>query len=510
MNDTKIDDRLHDIEDEVRLLSGYISDAVGASLDTRIGGLAKSIESLKGFSVDVQNLSGQAQPDIEAYSSLHEELKTLNETIEAQFADIGERIGAMQPMSPDIKDITGKIPSYSKEFESLRNELKKISDTIGSRLVALEKQIEPMQQNDPEIKKLADQFPKHMEKLLSLQSGLESLQGGLKTLNAAVEQSQNSIGDSVDGGLTRISDDITPRFDAIAGEIKSLNAVVEQSRKSIGDSVDGSLTRLSEDIAPRFDALAGELKTLGDALPVIHDQVQSNNASQSQLQKEITESIGRLKKQFDAVTADFTSNIDSLNKNLSRNGDTIQNMSQRIGQKQDETAAKLLKEVTSLRENSEVIRRMCSTDEEKFLGTMTTVVYNRTTEMSGELTKIINSMKKWFASLDENQRRAAEKTMDRQDDMKKSLQFDINKVSETLQKVDMQVSHDKRRPIGAEIIRTSDKVTALEEIMPGIQEKVASIDEQLAQVSKEVRLMRWYVIAAAGVSIAVLAASFFI
>ena len=36
---------------------------------------------------------------------------------------------------------------------------------------------------------------------------------------------------------------------------------------------------------------------------------------------------------------------------------------------------------------------MCSTDEEKFLGTMTTVVYNRTTEMSGELTKIINSMK---------------------------------------------------------------------------------------------------------------------
>ena len=30
--------------------------------------------------------------------------------------------------------------------------------------------------------------------------------------------------------------------------------------------------------------------------------------------------------------------------------------------------------------------------------------------------------------------------MDRQDDMKKSLQFDINKVSETLQKIDMQVS----------------------------------------------------------------------
>ena len=90
----------------------------------------------------------------------------MNETIEAQFADIGERIGAMQPMSPDIKDITGKIPSYSKEFESLRNELKKISDSIGSRLVALEKQIEPMQQKDPEIKETCRSIPETYGKTL--------------------------------------------------------------------------------------------------------------------------------------------------------------------------------------------------------------------------------------------------------------------------------------------------------------------------------------------------------
>jgi len=169
----------------------------------------------------------------------------------------------------------------------------------------------------------------------------------------------------------------------------------------------------------------------------------------------------------------------------------------------------LLKELFNLKENYEILRRMCSTDEEKFLGSMTTIIYNRTNEMSHELSKTLTNVRNWFATMDKKQQQISDKYLSEQEEMKKILLFDINRIAKTMDDVQSMVVTQEDRKIGNEVIATADKVDEIFHRLPELDDKVSNISSRLDRISSEVLHMRWYVIVAAVISIIVLIISFF-
>jgi len=282
-------------------------------------------------------------------------------------------------------------------------------------------------------------------------------------------------------------------------------------KKTVTDSIGGILPAVSNDVQSlrtTQDKLQKSVQDIAGGMPAVSKDIQSVKTAQEDLKKTVTDSIGGINKNIDAVGNGISMAVAAVKKEVSGYSDSLKSTSETISRNSDQTAEKLLKELAALKDNSEVLRRMCTTDEEKFLGGMTTVIFNRTSEMEEEISKILTNVRNWFNKLDNKQKETTTEFLEKLEEQKKLLLFDISKIAETVRNMDGAIATAEERPIGAEVIATSDRVETIADIVPRMQETISSINEQMENVTAEVKRMRWFVVAAVGISIVVLVTSF--
>jgi hypothetical protein len=152
---------------------------------------------------------------------------------------------------------------------------------------------------------------------------------------------------------------------------------------------------------------------------------------------------------------------------------------------------------------------MCSTDQEKFLGSMTTVIYNNMNELSETMNSLQEKVKNWLVTIDKNLRTISNQSESKQEETKKIILYDVNKINDIVEILKNWCTTEDNRPLGGEMLTVSNRVGKMHEETPLILEKVTLLTNQLEKVSYEIMRMRWFVIGAVAVSVIVLIVSFF-
>ena len=461
MNNGEIDKRLKEIEDEVVLLSDYLGEAVEKKLGQRIGEIQerldkfqKSAVSAEGGKIDISGLTGD-------FSSLHDE--------------IGELIRSLG------------AAEYTDKKDNLTLRLGKTSDTILKELVSLEKNLKDgmhtSSESHEQLKQvLITNFDTLAETIGTIQ-GLCTVDGE-KTLGGEIAHIGGAIG-NITEQIPELSKTVTDKITALEKRTHDTAEQAESKREETKNTLLDNLDLLKATIGEIKQQLSFENETtLGGEF------------------ESIREKIGTLNDALSSSTENLRQELSSFDKTLKDNV-------QQTAAKQENVKNELVRILNNLDDNIEVLRRMCTTDDEKYLGSMMSFVSRKVEEMSEQLPEFAANVKKWLLALDKNVQTAARQTVSKQDEVKKILLYDINKIVETTESIEQSCITLENRPLGSEMIKVSDRVEKMSGELPETLDKVTALSDQLDRVTAEVKRMRWYVIGAVVISIIVLAASFF-
>ena len=496
MSDQKVDNRLKEIEDEILLLSGHLSDAVDKKLGVRIGDLKDGMEKFRKSALAVPAKNGApAAPSIE--------LNKLQDDIDALLKKIGS------------EELEG-------DNDNLALRLENFSGTIMQGLVGLQTTM----QNAVEQTTATQDVVKN------------TLDGNLKTLNDAIENVRNKLTTDVEETLGAEIAEIKDRIENLSGELSSKSGNVMDSLSAIEKNVKESVDRngakqevTREVLLQNLDGLkevaetiqqmltVGEDTTAGTEIIEIKNQIGILSGDLSNSSDTIREELAALDKGISEITV-VKSKIEDLSEELSTGAGTIKEdiaaLDSRIKttadnnmSKQDEVKSILQDDFGKLNDNAEIIRRMVTTDEEKYLGSLTTMIHETVNKLSEELPEIAGQINNRLINVFKNAQDNAKQDMAKQEEIKKILLYDLYKLNETSEAMLRMCTTEEERPLGGEVIVMSDRVEQIAGQMPNITEKINNHSAQLDKISSEVIRMRWFVVGAVLISLAVLIASFF-
>ena len=434
MDKEKIEKRLKEIDDEVRLLSEY----VGESVEKR---LVKHLDGVKVVMETIQESSSQSEIPSEAYTQISDgmlQLKTDLDTLLTTFENNRRN------------DLDGLIERIGKNAGTLVDGVSSIDAAVINA-----------------DKKADGRFDSLNEQLIT---GFEVLKTSSESLTMLLTVNEN---------------------ETLSGLVEKVDAAVASS----GDKADERFGTLDAQLVAGFETLKSSSESLTSLFTV------DENETLAGLVGKIDAGTKKIISELPDISVRVGDGIGAL-KNTLRDG-----VSQ-LDRGTADSRETLLKELRALSENAEVIRRMCATDDEKFLGSMATTIFNHVNRMNEELPKVAVNIKNWFVTLDKKVQASSDDINSRQDEMKKLLLYDLGKISEGTDVLKSMCTTTDERPLGGEMLMVSDRVGSILEDVGDIQYKVTRMADQLDRVSAEVVRMRWFVIAAVTASIVVLATSF--
>ena len=461
MNNKKIDQRLKEIDDEIILLSGYLSDAVEKKLGERISAIKESIDKLRnigpvGGKVDVE------VPEIaDGLTRLQSDLDTL------------------------IKSIGGS--EYKADDDNLTKRLEKSSGVILKSLAALDGQMQDTAQKTA---------VKQEEIKNSLLKSIDDLRSATEIVKHQISQDE----EETLGSLIAL---IHSRIEELSKDIPVSSERMKQGFTLINEAVRTASRQSDEQHDEGHKLLLKNLERLQENADTLQKQLSQDD------EKSLGSRISLMGERIKNISGEIPKTSEKINQGFSSLDKSVQNVSQQLGKQHDEVKEALLKDINNLNDNAEAIRRMCTTDEEKYIGSMTTVIHSTVNEMSETIPNIANNIRKWFQTLDNKVQVTTAEAATSQEEMKKILLFDLNKIGETAEAIRNMCSTVEDRPLGSEMITVSERVEKMSEEVPDIQGKVTALSDKLDRVSSEVIRMRWFVIGAVAISIIVLVASFF-
>jgi hypothetical protein len=460
MNNSKIDQRIKEIENEVVLLTDYMSEAVEKKLGVHIKALKESIDKLQMSGLDIGK--GEIK------------LPNLTEDLSGLKSGIDNLIKLIESKEFQTKDDSLNL--------SIENNIGSIIEKLGSIDTGINESIKKTAENKDELQ---NTFIENIDKLKTLSENIQ----GLCTVDE-----KRTLGKEM--GL------ISAHLEEISGEIVNLS---EKSLKGI-TSVEEVLQNTEGTNAVKQEELKNALlENINNLRTSIDEILQLCKTDDKQLGTEIS-LIGN---KIENVTKEFPNFSSAIQQEVSQLNSEVHKSVEQAAKQQLEMRDSLLREIKNINENAEVIRRMCSTDQEKFLGSMTTVVYNKVNDLSEAMNNLQEKVKNWIFTLDKNIRIISNQTESKQEEMKKIILYDINKLNDDTEILKNCCKTEENRPLGGEMITVSNRVGKMFEESPLILEKVISINERLDSVSAEVIRMRWFVLGAVGISLIVLIASFF-
>jgi hypothetical protein len=619
MNNSKIDQRIREIEDEVVLLTDYMSEALEKKLGVHLSDIKESLDKLQKSGSDIskgelilpdlaEDLSG-LKSSIDKIIKIigTKEFKTqddsLNLSLENNFGSLMEKLDSLDVyINESIKKSAENKEELLKTFLENIDKQKTLSETIqhfcavdeektlGEEIGLINKHIEEISGEvlnlsetgrkgltfvDEVLQNTEGYFLKQEELKKTLIENFDKL----KTLSETIQRlctvdDRKTLGEEI--GL------INKNIEEISGEILKLADTSSKGLASFGDvlqNTEGYFLKqeeLNKTLLENFDKLktlsetiqrlctVDEKKTLGEEIGIIGKHIEEisgeilnlaetnhsgltsveevlksseeiNFLKQEELKKSLLENFDRQLlsidkilqlckmdegKQLGAEIALLSDKIENvaielpnlskiINNEVAQLNSGVRNSVEQFTKQQIEIRDALLKGIKNINDNSEVIRRMCSTDQEKFLGSMTTVVYNNMNEILETMNSLQEKVKNWLFAIDNNLKTLAYKSELKQEETKKNILNDLKKLNDAVEILKIWCTTENNRPLGSEMIYVSNKIKKMYEETPLILEKVTLLASQLDNVSYEVKRMRLFIIGAVAVSIIVLVVSFF-
>lgn len=379
-------------------------------------------------------------------------------------------------------------------------------------------------------KKIDDRLAGLEEEIVLLSSRLSS--GVAENLSGALDDIQNRL-----AGLEKNISAGFERNDA-AGAVTAELGAIESALASISTGLDTLEEQTKQDLlANRLDTLSGtmstEVKTLGTRLSEvaaagktnaddIRNMLTKSTADIAKKTDDITDLIGKsgiLKagEQIDAMgkwVEKATEAIPSLPVQVKKQFDEtekrLQEKSDALSAAQEEVKKVLMKDHDELHRSLEIIRRMCTTDEEKYLGTLATLMNERLGALSAELPEQIAANRQKILALDKSILSASQNAITKQDEAKKLILFDVAAIGKTADEIKRAVATGADTLIGAEVSRIAVRTDRIAEDLPSVLDRVNTISAGMERMAAQVNQMRWFVAGAVGISLIVLIVSFFV
>jgi len=560
MNDQKVDKRLKEIEDEILLLSGHLSEAVEKKLGVVIGDLKDGLETFKKSVLEIPAQKGapaapsveltKLQNDLESIririgskefdtddDNLAKRLNDVSGTIMKALAGLEKNLQAIPakkgaPAAPLIElnklqsDIEALLKNIGSEeldgdTDNLARRLENYSDIIMKGLVGLET---TMQEAIEQTTATQDDVKNTLAvNLTTLNDAIENVRTTLttdveETLGAKIEEIKDFIG-NISGELSAESGKVMDNLSAIEKNVKDSVNRNGANQEESGEVLLQNLSSLNE-VAEKIQQMltVGEDTTAGTEIIEIKNHIGILSVDLSNSSDTINEKLAALDNGICEITA-VKSRIDELSEELSA-GDgiikediaalnsKIKNAADNTASQQEEIKSTLQADIGKLNDSAEIIRRMVTTDEEKYLGSLTTMIHETVGKLSEELPEIAGQLNNRLVNVFKNAQDNATQDMEKQEEIKKVLLYDLYKLNEASDAILHMCTTEEERPLGGEVIVMSDRVEQIAGQMPNITEKINNHSAQLDKISSEVMRMRWFVVGAVVISLIVLIASF--
>jgi methyl-accepting chemotaxis protein len=261
----KIRNLVINIKKEALSLSG-----IGSELSTNMtqtaaatNEIAANIESIKGR---VINQSASVTETNATMEQITVNIDRLNENIEKQTTSVAQSSSAIEEMLANIQSVTQTLIRNGENVASLA----KASDAGHAGLAEVAADIQ--------------EIARESEGLLEINAVMENIasQTNLLSMNAAIEAAH--AGES-GKGFAVVADEIRKLAESSGEQSKTIGGVL----KKIKEAID-SITKSTDAVLNKFEAIDGEVKTVSKQ----EEQIRSAMEEQGQGSRQILDAIGRL------------------------------------------------------------------------------------------------------------------------------------------------------------------------------------------------------------------------
>jgi hypothetical protein len=337
-----------------------------------------------------------------------------------------------------------------------------------------------------------------LEKNISVGFEQKDMSGAVTAELGTIESALAHISAALDTLEEQTKQDLLAnRLDALSGtmstEAKALGtrlSEVTSAGKTNADDIKNALSNSTADIVKKTEEITGLIEKSG-----ILKAGQQIDAMGKRVEK-ATEAIPALPAQ--------------VKKQLEETEKRLQEKSDAVSAAQEEAKKVLMKDHDELHRSLEIIRRMCTTDEEKYLGTLATLMNERISALSAELPEQIAANRQKILALDKSILSASQNAITKQDEAKKLILFDVATIGKTADEIKRAVATGADTMIGAEVSRIAVRTDRIAEDVPSVLDRVNTIASGMDRMTAQVNHMRWLVAGAVGISLIVLIVSFFV
>ncbi|MBN1290533.1 MAG: hypothetical protein JXB48_01750, partial [Candidatus Latescibacteria bacterium] len=346
MNDPKIDNRLKEIEDEIILLSGHLSDAVEKKIAVKIGDLKEGLEKFQKTVMAIPAKKGAPIAPALEYNKIQNDLDTIRKIIGSDEMD--------------------------KEDDNLVRRIETFSGILMKGLVNLETNVQDSVKQSSEAQ----------------ENVKASLIDNINRLNETIENVRSAlttgVGESVGGEINGIKS----RVDSAAAElINNLNDVLK-SVENIELQIQNSVRQTDEKQAETRTILLENLNNLNTTAVSIQRTLSIDE------DKTLGTEISDIRNRIDELSEELTDNSSTLKKGIDALDTTIRDSIKQSADKLDETSELLIQNLTGLNQSTDSIRQLLTIDKKKTLGTEIAGIQSGIELISNEVSNSTGSVKK--------------------------------------------------------------------------------------------------------------------
>jgi methyl-accepting chemotaxis protein len=304
---------------------------IGRKLSLNMNGIVASISQINASIQTIKNQTGSQSASVAETNStlarISQNIQKLNEHIDKQAASVIQSSSAIEEMLANIASVTNTLVKNAENADELRkaseNGRSELSEVSGS------------------IRKVA----KESEGLLEISSVIEAIatQTNLLSMNAAIEAAH--AGDAGRG------------FAVVAHEIRNLAESSGAQSKTVSSSLNniktamGGITRATDTVLKRFEAIDAKIKTVSEREQEIRCAMDEQRAGS----KEILSTVGQLNEITTQVKCDSNAMLAGSTEIVRESG-KLGRITEEVGASMNELVAAVAQISTALNSMNEISR----------------------------------------------------------------------------------------------------------------------------------------------------------
>ncbi len=438
MNDQKIDNRLKEIEDEIILLSGHLSDAVEKKIAVKIGDLKDGLDKFQKSVMTIPaKKGGPAAPALE-FNKIQDDLDSIR-----KFIGSDEMEGKDDNLVKRIENFSGTLMKGLVNLETNMKDSVKLSSEVQDIIKTT------LNEN---ISKLRDT----VEKARAASAGDQAA-----AFSIDIDEIKSSVESAVEG--------LTENLNIVVKSMEDLDARIKSSTEQSGKNIESVKASLLENL----NNLNNTAVSIQQALATDEDTTLG------------TEFTG-IRSRINELSEELTGNSSTLMQGINTLDTTLRDSIKQSTDKQDETREILIRNLTTIGQSTDSIRQLLTIDEDKTFGTEITGIQTRIDGLSEEITGNSGTVMKGIDALDTALRDSFRQSAEKQDESREILIQNLTTLSEAADSIRQLLTVDGDKTIGAEISGIGSEIAEIGSEVSGIGSEVGGLQTGMKSLSKTV------------------------